>query len=107
MARFNPQGSFVVGDHQLHWFVRHYGGGPLYAEKRGLSIGVRSEKGERELHIEFEFTEYFFEAPKSDAEFRKRLARCVSNALESKWKPEARGKPLKIASTELENENGA
>jgi hypothetical protein len=106
MARFEPQGSFEIGDHQLHWFVRHYGGGSsLYAEKRGLSVAVRSENGERELHLEFEFTDYFFERPKSDPEFRKRLTRCVSLALQSKWKPDSRGKPLKLAVAELENEN--
>lgn len=95
----------MAGDHQLHWVVRHYGGGSsIRDEMRGLSVAVRSEKGERELQLEFAFKDYFFGRPKSDAEFRMRLIRCVSLALESKWNPETRGKPLRIAVAELEKE---
>lgn len=105
MSRFDPQGKFSVGEYDLQWSIRHYGGGSsLYDEKRGLSVSISSakEKG-RELHIEFDFRDYFFEKPKSGAEFKKRLVACVARALNSRWKPESKGKPLKISASELEN----
>jgi hypothetical protein len=105
MARFEPQGSLKIGNHQIRWFVRHYGGGSsAYAEKHGLSIAVRSDQGKRELHLDFAFEDYFFERPKSDSEFKERLSRCVLRALESNWAPNSRGKPLRISVAELENE---
>jgi hypothetical protein len=106
MARFEPQGSFVAADHHIRWFVRHYGGGSsAYAAKHGLSVAVRSDRGARELRLDFAFEDYFFAPPKSDSGFKERLRRCVLRALESKWTPDSRGKPLRIEVREIENED--
>ena len=94
MSKFKHTGNMRVGDNDLQWHVRHWGGASnAYENHRGISVSVCVEPGKtKELLIEFSFTDYFFTAPPQQAPFEKRLRIAIETAIEVGWSPLARGK---------------
>jgi hypothetical protein len=94
MAKFVPFGTIEIQGETFEWHVRHFGGASTaYENHRGISVGVCKEFGQyRELIINFSFTDYFFDPPKSQSVFNGRLSNCIKEALSKGWKPFSRGK---------------
>ena len=96
MAKFKTSGQLEVQGVELQWHVRHWGGASnAYENHRGLSVSVCVEPNRtKELIIDFPFTDYFFDAPKSELELNSRLRSCVEAAMEAGWHPHSRGRSL-------------
>ena len=94
MSKFKDTGSVSIGDTEFKWHVRRWpGASNAYENYRGLSVAVCVESGRpKELHVEFTFADYSFERPKHQAEFERRLRSAIEAAMESGWRPLARGK---------------
>lgn len=105
MSRFKDTGEFEINSIQYIWRVRHYAGASTaYENHRGISVSVSlKEKIAKELIIDFPVKDYFFSTrPKSTAEFKERLVKCVYGALELGWNPESKGKPFRVSSVDAE-----
>lgn len=105
MSQSKHNGEFEINSIQYLWRVRHYAGASTaYENHRGISASISlKEKTAKELIIDFSVENYFFSTrPKSTAEFAERLIKCVYGALELGWKPESKGKPFRLSSTDAE-----
>jgi hypothetical protein len=93
MSRFKPTGTMKIGDDELQWHVRHWGGiSHEFEAQRGLSVSVCVEAGRtRELILDFASSESAFHAP-SQSQFEQRLREAIMSAIDDGWRPLSRGK---------------
>jgi hypothetical protein len=104
MSRFAPSGEIEVDSVRYGWEVRHLSSASsAYFPVQGVSacVYLRKKKG-KELIVDFPARDYFFVKPRSTREFEARLSKCVRGALSLGWKPEARGKALRVNATQVE-----
>ena len=90
--------SIILSEIEYFWYLRHWAlpvnrSNP-YEKETGISVGVwLKPKKTRELIIDFNFDDYYFDKPDLKMELEPRVIQSINEAIEDGWDPESRGKP--------------